>query len=115
MAGLALLGASGCHRSAGPLPPLPAEQIPAEMQRVFAKAGPEIKNLVAELDAALKSKDYVSAYQRAQSLGSLPAASKEQRRAAARALLTVTSLLQSAQAQGDQDAAALLKYQQRTR
>jgi hypothetical protein len=38
-----------------------------------------------------------------------------QRRAAARALLTLTSLLQAAQAQGDQDAAALLKYQQRTR
>ena len=112
---VAILGAGGCNRTPGPPPALPAEQIPVEMQKAFAKTSTEVKDLIAEIERALSSKDYPAAYQRVQVICNLPEATQEQRQVSTRALLTLTALLQAAQAQGDQGAAAVLKQHQRTR
>jgi hypothetical protein len=115
LAVVAILAAVGCNRTPGPPPPLSAEQIPVEMRKAFAKASTEVKDLIAEIDRALTSKDYPAAYQRVQLICNLPEATQEQRRVSTRALLSLTALLQAAQAQGDQGAAAILKQHQRTR
>jgi hypothetical protein len=115
VAGLAILGSAGCGRKPGPPPPLAVEQIPAEMQKSFKTAGPEIQDAVARITAALQSNDYPVAYQEVQNLCILPDETAGQRGLAARALLTVTGLLQTAQAQGDERAAAALTLRQTSR
>lgn len=99
----------GCHRDVGPPPPLPAESIPAEFQRAFAKAAPEAKDLSSRIVAALASKEYAGAYAAVQELCACPQANKAQKQLATRALLTITGLLQTAQSQGDQNAAEALQ------
>jgi hypothetical protein len=106
---LALYALTACQREAPPLQPLSADQIPAEMQKAFANAKPEPKNLVTALLSALESKDYAGAYQAVQMLCNSQEISEAQRTVAARASLAVHSLLQTAQAQGDPNAAAALK------
>lgn len=115
VAALVILSHAGCSRASAPPTPLPAEQIPAAMQTAFAKAGTEVKGLLAELEQALNSKDYPVAYEKVQLICNLPEATQEQRLVSTRAMLTLTALLQTAQAQGNQDAAAVLKLQQRSR
>ena len=116
LVGLALLSAAGCNRgSSGPPPPLAVEQIPAEMQKAYSKATPEVKDAVAQLNSTLQNKDYPAAYQVVQVLCNLPVATKDQRLVSVRAMLTITGLLQAAQAQGDQNAAAVLSFQKKTR
>jgi hypothetical protein len=115
MASLAFLELAGCDKDAGPPPPLAVEAIPAEMQKGFNNAAPEVKDTVGRLNSALQGKDYPAAYQEVQALCILPGETKEQRALSARALLTITGLLQTAQAQGDQNAAAALKLRQMTR
>jgi hypothetical protein len=114
-ASLAVLGPAACDKDPGPPAPLKVEAIPAEMQKVFNTAEPEAKDTVGRLTTALQSKDYPAAYLEVQALCSLRGETKEQRELSARALLTITGLLQSAQAQGDQNAAAALKFRQMTR
>jgi hypothetical protein len=112
---LAFLGPLGCDKEAGPPPPLAVEAIPVEMQKAFHDAQPEAKENVGRLNSALQSKDFPTAYQEVQNLCNLPGETREQRALAARALLTLTGLLQTAQAQGDENAAAALKLRQTTR
>jgi hypothetical protein len=114
-AALTLFGFAACNRTAGPPPPLAVEQIPAEMEKVYGKATPEDKDMVARLNSALQNKDYPAAYQFVQALCNTPVATKEQRMTSVRAMLTITSLLQTAQAQGDPNAAAVLSFQKRNR
>ena len=111
LVGLALLSATGCNRgSSGPPPPLAVEQITAEMLKVYSKATPEVKDAVAQLNSTLQNKDYPAAYQFVQALCNAPVATKEQRLVTVRAMLTITGLLQTAQTQGDQNAAAVLSF-----
>ncbi len=107
--------ALGCSRNPGPPPPLPAEQIAPEMQKAFAKAGTEVKDLIGEIERALQSKDYTAAYQRLQMISRMPDSTPEQRMITARASLTLTALLQAAEAQGDEKAATALKLQRSSR
>jgi hypothetical protein len=113
--GMAILGPAGCGKDPGPPPPLAVEQIPAEMQKAFNHAEPEARDTVGRLISALQNKDNPAAYQEVQALCSLPGETKQQRALAARALLTITGLLQAAQVQGDEGAAAALKLRQMTR
>ena len=107
-----LLLLAGCSKDPGPPPPLAVEQIPAELEKAFKQARQEPKDLVAKISASLQSKDYPAAYDAVQALGSVPDATKEQRSLTARAMLTIYGLLQEAQAQGDDKAAAALRYHQ---
>jgi hypothetical protein len=115
IASLAMLGPAGCDKDPGPPAPLAAEAIPAEMQKAFNSAAPEAKDSVSRLTSALQGKDYPAAYEEVQALCSLPGETSEQRALAARALLTMTGLLQTAQAQGDERAAAALRLRQTSR
>jgi hypothetical protein len=111
---LPFLGPVGCNRgTSGPPPPLALDQIPAELQKIYAKASPEAKAVVAHLNTSLQAKDYPAAHEDVQVLCNMPVATKEQRLVAVRASLTLTGLLQAAQAQGDQKAAEVLAQQKR--
>ncbi|HEY5910114.1 MAG TPA: hypothetical protein VJA21_05870 [Verrucomicrobiae bacterium] len=99
----------GCHRQSGPPAPLAAENIPAEFEKGFAKAKPQVKELSSKVLSALQTKDYAAAYAAVQELCAAPEAGARQKELAARALLTITGLLQTAQSQGDQKAAEALQ------
>jgi len=92
---------------------LAVEQIPTEMNKAFAKAPADVKDVVNQLNTTLGAKDYVAASQAIQTLFNLPVATKDQRMVTVRSMLTINSLLQTAQAQGDQKAAAVLSEQRR--
>jgi len=114
--GLISLAGPGCHhQNDGPPPPLPAEQIPAAFAAGFKDAKPEVKDLADKFLKTLEAKDYPAAHQVSQELQMLEAATKPQQLLAARAFLTVTSLLQAAQAQGDENAAAEIKHYNSTK
>ncbi len=115
IAGLGLLAGLGCHHDEGPPPPLPVEQMSAEFSKAFQNAKPEVKELADKVLKAVESKAYPAAYQATQELTMAPGATPAQQALAARALMTVTGLLQTAQAQGDESAAAALKVIQSTK
>lgn len=100
---------AGCSRTGEAPAPLPVENIPAAMEKAFGNASADVKGLIKDFDANLQSKDYPAAFHELESLNGLPKLNKDQRLTLARTLLTVTSLLQTAQAQGDQQADAALK------
>jgi hypothetical protein len=105
----------GCSKNPTPPAPLALEQIPVELDKAFKEAKQETKDLVAKLNSSLQGKDYPAAYNAVQDLGGLPDATTEQRTLAARAMLTIYGLLQEAQAKGDDNASAALRYHQSTK
>ena len=105
----------GCAKDPGPPPPLAVENIPGELEKAFQAAKQQTKDIVGKVNSGLQSKDYPGAYDAIQALGSLPDTSIEQRRLTARAMLTIYGLLQTAQSQGDDKAAAALRYHQMTK
>ncbi len=107
-----ILGVFSCSRDPGPPAPLAVEQIPAELNKTFQHAKPEVRELVTKLTAALQTKDYPAAYQAVQALGNAQGSTKEQQELAARVMLEITRLLQTAQAQGDENANMALKVYQ---
>jgi hypothetical protein len=111
-ASAALLVATGCGRESGPPAPLSAETLPAELEKAYTKASPELKEVVQGVKLAMGNKDYAAAHQAIQYLSNAPEATEEQRLTATRAMLTITGLLQAAAAQGDQKAAAALQNYQ---
>lgn len=112
---ISLFLASACKRDSGPPPPLPAEQIPAELKKGFADASATTRELSAQVASAVQSSNYVAAFSAAQALCARPDLKKKQQILAGRALLTVNELLQAAQARGDQDAAAAIQIHRSTR
>jgi hypothetical protein len=111
--GLVALACIGCNRAPVPPAPLAVELIPGELLKAYAKAAPDAKETVAVLNTSLQSKDYPTAFQAVQILFNAQEASKEQRSVVVRSMLTITVLLQNAQAQGDQKAATALAIQKR--
>ena len=112
---LPLLLALGCDHSSAPPAPLAVEEIPGAFEKAFAKAKPEAKDLANQIVAAVKAKDYSKAFLDLQALTALPALSKEQITVASSTLLTVNTLLQDAQAQGDAKAAETIKVYRSTK
>lgn len=110
-----LVLAGGCSKDPGPPPPLAADRISPELERVFSQGKAETKDLVTKVTTGLQSKDYATAYDAIQALIALPEATKEQRALSVRAMLTIYALLQDAQAQGDEKAAAAVRYHQSTK
>jgi hypothetical protein len=102
----------GCNRSGSSTPPpaLSAEELPGALEKAFAKAKPELKELAGLMAGAVRTRDYPNAYLGLQTLAGKPGLNKEQQRIMASALVTVNSLLQSAQSQGDAKAAQTLNY-----
>jgi len=109
LVGLFFAGLSSCSRDQGPPPPLAAEQIPSEFDKVFKHAKPEVKELATRVVSALQAKDYPAAFAAVQSLSAAAGATRQQQSLVARAIITVYGLLQTAQAQGDEKAAAVIQ------
>ena len=112
---LALLSSVGCDKSSTPPPSLTAAELPAALEKAFAKAKPEAKELANQVSTALQAKDYPKAFQAVQSLGALPSLTKQQAGVISSALVTVNALLQEAQAQGDAKAAQAIQYHRATK
>ena len=110
-----LLVAVGCSKSSSPLAPLSVEQLPSAMEKAFSKAKPGVKELADQVIASVKTQDYPRAFQGLQNLSMAPGLTKEQSSVAARGMLTVNSLLQSAESKGDQKASATLDNYRRTK
>jgi len=72
-------------------------------------AKPEAKDLASQIVAAVQAKDYPKAFSGLQALSGQPDLTKPQINVCASALLTVNTLLQAAQAQGDTKAAETIK------
>lgn len=106
-----LVFATGCRESSGPPAPLTVEQLPAEFDQAFARAAAEPKALAGQVVSAVRSQDYGQAFLELQRLTGQSGLSKAQTQLAARGLLTLNGLLQSAQAKGDEQAKAVLTYQ----
>lgn len=111
----AIVCAAGCSKQPGPPPPLAAERIAPEFEKVFGQAKPETKDVATKVTAGLQTKDYAASYDAVQALIALPDLSKDQRALSVRAMLTIYGLLQEAQAQGDEKAAAAVRYHQSTK
>ena len=103
------LCATGCSKNVTAPPPLPADQLPAAMQKAFSKAKPEIKEVADQVVASLQATDYAKAFAGMQKLGGQSGLNKEQIDVITRGSLTLNGLLQAAQTQGDQKAAETLK------
>ncbi len=99
----------GCDRSSTPPEPIALDQLPALMDKTFAKAKPEAKDLVAQINGALNGKDYAQAVAGLQKLSGMGSLSKDQSSVIARGIVAVNQALQDAQAKGDQKAAQTLK------
>jgi hypothetical protein len=112
---LPLLFGAGCDRASAPPTPLAVEELPAAFEKAFTKAKPEAKELASQVVAAVQAKDYSKAFQGLQTLRSQPDLTKEQTGVMSRGLLTVNTLLQAAQAQGDAKAAETIKVYQQTK
>jgi len=99
----------GCNRSTPPPAPLTEQELPSALEQAFSKAKPEIKDLAAQVVAAVQARDYSKAFRAVQSLAGQPGLTKAQMSVTSRATLTVNSLLQAAETRGDQKAARTLK------
>jgi hypothetical protein len=101
-----LLGSSiGCSKVPDPPPePFTAEELPGAVEKAFSTSKPEAKELADAFAASVRAKDIPKAFDQMQKLATQPNHSKEQSLAIARALLTMNTLLQEAQAAGDQKA-----------
>lgn len=106
---LSALCLAACKRHSEPPPPLPVEQIGVEFQKGFAAAPEAVRKVANDIAAAVEAKKYPPAFEGLQMLLTLPELKEEQRLLASRAMLTVSGLLQEAQAQGDASAESTLK------
>ena len=112
---LTLLLGVGCEKAIPPVTPLAEEAFPVAFDKAFSKAKPETKELVSQIVAAVQAKDYPKAFSGLQALSGQSDLTKPQSDVCASALLTVNTLLQAAQAQGDAKAAETIKVYRSTK
>jgi hypothetical protein len=105
----------GCKKPDGPPPPISLEQLPAALEKAFAKAKPEAGEPLTTLQGALREKDFSKALMAMQAIAALPGLNKEQANVAAAGLVSINNALQEAQSQGDQNAAKTLQTYRATK
>jgi hypothetical protein len=110
----ALLACSGCGKSRPP-EPLSTARAPAELTQAFAKAKPEVKEVMRQAIAALEAQHLTEASAWLLQLSSLPDLDAPQREVVARATIGLNQALQAAQASGDAQAAEHLRRLQQSR
>jgi len=107
---LVLLVAIGCNERSSSPALMPVEHLSSALEKAFSKAKPELKDFAKEIGSSLQTQDYPKAFLGLQALSTSPGLTREQQSITSRGMLTVNSLLQSAQAKGDPKADAALKY-----
>ena len=111
-----LLFALGCgnHEVAAPAP-LAVEQLPAAIEKAFAKAKPAAKELATQVITSVQAQDYSKAFLDLQTLAANPDLTKEQSSVASSAMMTVNELLKTAVSKGDEKSAATIRNYQLTK
>jgi len=107
---LVLTLGGGCKENVAPPTPIPADQLPAALEKAFAKAKAEAKDLSAQVITSIQGQDYSKAYFAMQTLATKPGLNKEQLRVTTGGLMTLNELLQAAQSKGDAKAGEVLKF-----
>lgn len=109
---LLVLGlAAGCNKSSVSPEPISLEALSPALNKAFTKAAPDTKEVVSQIGAELSTQDFTKAYFDLQYLAAKSGLSREQGSVLSRGLFCVNTLLQSAQAKGDQTAARALHWQ----
>lgn len=113
---LAVVVGAGCDRSVPPPTPYSDAEVAGEIEKAFTADKPAgTKALATEITTALQAKNFSKAFEAVQKLSIMEGLSQEQGMVAARATLTISALLQNAQAQGDPQAAQTLEHYMRTK
>ena len=99
----------GCNRSSAPPTPLTVEELPGAIEKAFSTAKPQAKELATQVVTCVQAKDYSKAFWGIQTIAGVPDLTKDQIKVTARATLTINSLLQTAQAEGDAKATQTLQ------
>jgi uncharacterized protein YjiK len=102
---------SGCAKEEPPKP-LTVAELPAALEKAFAKAPAERKEIVARSVSALQAGQIPNALLVIESVCAIPDLTEEQRSAASRALLTLNQELQASAAKGDKAATDFQKLRQ---
>lgn len=105
----------GCNRTTPPPTPLTAEELPGALEKAFSNARPQAKEQATLVVTSVKGRDFPKAFSTIQALITEPGLSKEQVNIAARAMITISGMLQEAQAQGDPKAAAAVNQYRETK
>ena len=105
----------GCNRSSPPPTPLTLEELPGVMEKAFSAAKPQAKELATQVVTSVQAQDYTKAFWAIQTLGGVPELTKDQANVTARATLTISSLVQAAEAKGDAKAAQTMKRYMETK
>lgn len=105
----------GCNRTTPPPTPLTSEELPGVLEKTFGTAKPQAKELAALVVTSVKGRDFAKAFSTIQALTAEPGLTKEQVNIAARAMITISGMLQEAQAQGDAKAAAAINHYRETK
>jgi len=113
---LAVVVGAGCDRPVPPPTPYSDAEVAGEIEKAFTADKPAgTKALATEITTALQAKNFSKAFEAVQKLSIMEGLSQEQGMVAARATLTISALLQNAQAQGDPQAAQTLEHYMRTK
>ncbi len=102
---------AGCAKNEAPKA-LTLAEMPAALNKAFAKASTERKELVARSISALQEGQLPNALMVVEGLCAIPDLTEEQRATASRALLTLNQELQAAAAKGDKAATDFQKLRQ---
>lgn len=107
--------APACKKDNAPPEPIAVEQLGSTLQAAFSKGPARARETSTELAKAVESKNYPLAFGLAQDLCSSTELTEDQQLVATRAMLTVSGLLQQAQASGDKASAEMLQMHRSSR
>ena len=110
-----LVLAPGCDKSSAPPAPIAVGDLGAALDKAFATATGDVKELAGQVSGELKTPDYPKAYMDLQALSGKSGLTKEQVSLLNRGLLCLNETLQAAQSNGDQKAAETLQMQRMTK
>ena len=110
-----LIFESSCKKAEGPPPALTLDQLPAALEKAFAKPKPEAGESLKTLLTALQEKDSPKAFMALQAISATSGLNKEQANVVAAGLMTLNNALQEAQGQGDPNAAQTLQTYRATK
>jgi hypothetical protein len=106
---------TGCSEAERPVAPIALEEIPTALSKAFASGKAESKDISAQTAVAVQAKDYAKAATLLETLRQRPDLTTQQGRTVAGAAMSVHSALATAEANGDQQAAEVLKAQRMTK
>ena len=99
---------TGCGKKGAPPPAMSLQEAPANLQKAFESAQPEVKKGAEEVAVAIQEQNDVKSFVSLQDLSARPDLSQEQRTAAAQAMIALNARLREAASKGDKRAEDML-------